>query len=227
MTINKPKKTKYELKQDFEMTNWRNQTYTRFIDGANTIGLINNEENTYSLSKIGQFCLEYFKSVSITTINDLKKTLDESGGRGNSVFNKYPYLAKFMQLIYFQNPDFKKFISILLSFKKPLIYFNEIINKLIDDYPNLFINFFVKTKAKNEVIEVFLKGNKEDLKQNYNETIKKYGQYNFFFAFKRHLKHLGILSEESSSYHSKTENLDVFQDSWILTDNILTIMEHS
>lgn len=214
-------KTRAELNHDFETTNWRNQTYTTFIDGANTIGLINIENNNYFLSKIGKFCLEYFKSLNIHDIDDLKRTLNESGGRGNSVFIKFPHLAKFLQLIYFQNPDFKKFIEVLLSFEKNIIYFNEIIDKLVDDYPNLFINFFIKSSVRDEVISIFLSGDKENLKKNYNETILKYGHYNFFFAFKRHLKHLGILSEESSSYHSKTKDLDVFQDSWILTDNIL------
>ena len=104
---------------------------------------------------------------------------------------------------------------------KITIYFNQIIDKLINEYPNLFINFFVKNDVRDEAISIFLSGDKENLKQNYNETILKYGHYNFFFAFKRHLKHLGILSKESSSYSSKTESLDVFQDSWILTDNIL------
>jgi len=214
-------KTKRQLIQDFEQTDWRNQSYTIFIDGANTIGLINIENNRYSLSKIGKFCLEYFKSLEIVDIDLLKNTLNETGGKGNSVYIKYPHLAKFLQLIYFQNPDFKKFIQLLLSFEKRIIYFNEIIDKLIDEYPNLFINFFAKNTMKDEVITIFLKGEKDNLKQNYNNTISKYGHYNFFFSFKRHLKHLGILSDESSSYSSKTENLDVSKDSWILSDDIL------
>lgn len=218
---NKSVKTMDDLKKEYDQIAWKNKTYSRFIDGANTIGLLNIDNNHYSLSQIGKFCLVYFKSLKILTIDDFKKILEETGGQGNSVYKKYPYLANFLQLIYFQNPDFKKFISVLISFEKKIIYFNEIIDKLLDEFPNLFINFFVKNDAKEKVIDIFLKGNKDDLKKNYNETINKYGHYNFFFSFKRHLKHLGILTNESSSHSKKTEDLDVFQDSWILSDNIL------
>ena len=43
----------------------------------------------------------------------------------------------------------------------------------------------------------------------------------FFFAFKRHLVHLGILSQESTTFSKKSEEMDVENDSWILGNDIL------
>lgn len=108
---------------------------------------------------------------------------------------RVPLLAKFLQLIYFQNPDFKQFISILQNIKSTEVTSKMIIDKLILDYPNLFLNFFVKPSVKDQFISIFLSGDKEQLMKDYNKTISEFGHFNFFFAFKRHLVHLGILSQ--------------------------------
>ncbi len=57
--------------------------------------------------------------------------------------------------------------------------------------------------------------------ENYNKTIEIYGHYNFFFAFKRHLVHLGILSQKNKTYYGKTEDFDVHNDLWELGEEIL------
>jgi len=89
------------------------------------------------------------------------------------------------------------------------------------EYPNLFLNFFVKPTAKNKAISVLLSENKEDLMEDYRKTISELGQYNFFFAFKRHLVHLGILSQENVTFYKKTEEIDIEDDFWILGKDIL------
>jgi len=213
-------KPKPALLEDFEKAKWRNKTYSEFVSGANTIGLLDITEKGYKLSKIGKFCLEYFNSLKINSLSELQEILDQTS-RQKSVYTELPHLAKFLQLIYFQNPDFKKFITILLSFHNNSLSFKEIIDKLILEYPNLFLNFFVKPSAKEKVIGIILKGDKEILQEDYNKTIQEYGHYNFFFAFKRHLVHLGILSSECATYYGKTEDFDVNDDLWILGDDIL------
>ena len=89
------------------------------------------------------------------------------------------------------------------------------------EYPNLFLNFFVKPTAKDKVVSMFLSGNKETLMDSYKKTISDFGHYNFFFAFKRHLVHLGVLSQENRTFYKKTEELDVENDYWILGKDIL------
>ena len=213
-------RSKNELIKDFKIAQWRNKTYSEFISGANTIGLIDLKDKGYSLSKIGKFCLDYFKSQNIDSLEMLQNTL-ENTSRQKSVYTELPILAKFLQLIYFQNPDFKKFVTILLDFNKLQVSSKEIIDKFINDYPNLFLNFFVKPREKSRVIDILLSGKKEILLENYNKTIELYGHYNFFFAFKRHLVHLGILSQENKTYYGKTEDFDVNSDIWELGDEIL------
>ena len=61
----------------------------------------------------------------------------------------------------------------------------------------------------------------ESLLEDYKKTVYDFGHYNFFFAFKRHLVHLGILSQENATFYKKTEDLDVENDIWILGKNIL------
>ncbi|KKK59756.1 hypothetical protein LCGC14_3031200, partial [marine sediment metagenome] len=83
------------------------------------------------------------------------------------------------------------------DFNKYQVSSKEIEDKLIIDYPYLFLNFFVKPKEKSSVVDIFLSGKNEVLIENYTKTIELYGDYNFLFAFKRHLVHLGILSQET------------------------------
>ena len=97
----------------------------------------------------------------------------------------------------------------------------EIIDKLIMGYPNLFLNFFVKPTVKDKVVSIFLSGNKEILMDDYRKTIADFGQYNFFFAFKRHLVHLGVLDQKNTTFYKKTEDMDVENDFWILGEDIL------
>ncbi|GAG60363.1 unnamed protein product [marine sediment metagenome] len=172
------------------------------------------------MSKIGQFCLEHFLVIGIDSISKLQEILNKTK-RNKCVYSEFPSLAKFLQLIYFQNPDFKQFISILQSCGKREITSKNIIDKLVIDYPNLFLNFFVKPTAKDKVVSIFLSGNKEFLMEDYKRTISDFGQYNFFFAFKRHLVHLGVLSQENTIFYKKTEELDVENDFWILGKDVL------
>jgi len=213
-------KTKEKLIANFERVSWANKAYSELISGANTIGLLDLIENKNTLSKIGQFCLEHFKAISIDSISKLQEILNQTK-RNKSVYSEFPSLAKFLQLIYFQNSDFKQFISILQNIKDKEINSKVIIEKLILDYPNLFLNFFVKPTVKDKVISIFLSGDKEQLMEDYNKTISKFGHYNFFFAFKRHLVHLGILSQENTTFYKKSKDLDVENDYWILGNDIL------
>ena len=183
-----------KLIANFERVNWANKAYSELISGANTIGLLDIIDDGYTLSKIGQFCLEHFKAIGIESISKLQEILNLTK-RNKCVYSEFPSLAKFLQLIYFQNPDFKQFISILQSIKSAETTSKMIIDKLILDYPNLFLNFFVKPSVKDQFISIFLSGDKEQLMKDYNKTISEFGHYNFFFAFKRHLVHLGILSQ--------------------------------
>lgn len=105
-----------ELISQMENCDWKNKTYSEFIKGANTIGLISFKENQYTLSDLGILCLFFFNLLDIKTLDDLANLIDETGGRNNSIYKKYPRIAKFLQLIYYQNDDFKKFIQILYSF---------------------------------------------------------------------------------------------------------------
>jgi len=213
-------RTKNELINDFEKIKWANKAYKELISGANTIGILDLHKEGYTLSKIGQFCLEYFTTSGIDSISKLQERLLQTQ-RNKCVYSEFPSLAKFLQLIYFQNPDFKQFILILQSFGKTEISSKQIIDKLIVEYPNLFLNFFVKPTVKNQVVSIFLSGNKESLLEDYKKTISDFGQYNFFFAFKRHLVHLGILSQENTTFYKKTEELDIENDYWILGKDIL------
>ena len=151
----------------------------------------------------------------------MQNSIDNTGGRGKSVFSELPQLAKFLQLIYFQNPDFKKFITILIEFDKKEIKFGRIIQKLISEYPNLFLNFFVKPSERDKVVKKFLKGQKDNLLQDLNKIVDDFALYNFFFAFKRHLVHLGILTEENKTFYGKKEDFDVDEEIWLLSDEIL------
>ena len=213
-------KTKKELISNFEKFEWANKAYSELISGANTIGILDLNGNEYELSKIGQFCLEHFNTIGITSITKLQEILNKSK-RNECVYSKFPSLAKFLQLIYFQNPDFKQFTSILQTFGKSEITSKDIIDKLIVEYPNLFLNFFVKPTVKDKVVSIFLSGKKESLMEDYKKTITDFGHYNFFFAFKRHLVHLGVLSQENTTFYKKTDELDVENDYWILGKDIL------
>ncbi len=213
-------RTKKELINDLTKIDWGNKAYSELISGANIIGILDLDENGYTLSKIGQFCLEHFITISIDSIFKLQLMLNQTQ-RNKCVYSEFPSLAKFLQLIYFQNPDFKQFISILQNFDKSKISSKEIIDILIMEYPNLFLNFFVKPTAKDKVLSMFLSGNKETLMDNYKKTISDFGHYNFFFAFKRHLVHLGVLNQENRTFYKKTEELIVENDYWILGKDIL------
>lgn len=209
--------SKSELISQMENHDWKNKTYSEFVNGANTIGLINFQENQYFLSELGLLCKFFFNLLDIKSLDNLSNLIDETGGRNNSVYKKYPKIAKFLQLIYYQNDDFKKFIEILYSYEKRKISLKEIINKLIQQYPNLFINLFIKKNKIQEVYEdYFLKGKQDTLLTDYNRLLSDFIYYNSFFSFKRHLVHLGILSIESRCHYKKTEKLDVEDDWWII-----------
>ncbi len=216
----KQEKTKSQLSEGLQSNQWIINSYREFINGAQTIGLLEISDNGLRLSKLGIFCLDFFKSIHLDTLSNLQIAVKNSS-KPKSLFSEYPRLAKFLQLLYFQNPDFKRFISILISFERNELTFKEIMEKLIVEYPNLFLNFFVKSRDREKVINVLLTGNKDSLLELGNNSCLNYGYYNFFFAFKRHLVHLGILSPESKVFFGRKEDFKIIEDLWILGDNIL------
>lgn len=73
----------------------------------------------------------------------------------------------------------------------------------------------MKQTAKDKVVSMFLSGNREFLMEDYKRTISDFGQYNFFFAFKRHLVHLGVLSnyvriKDKEPYNSQIGKIKAF-----------------
>jgi len=214
-------KTIEEIKETFINNQWSNKTYPQFIKGASILGLITPIKNGYLLSQLGDLCLKYFKETGIEDLNTLKTVIRETGGSRNSVHLKYPYLAKFLQLIYFQNLDFRKFITIIKSFNKKRVTFYEILKKLISEYPNLLLNLFIKKDKREAFIKKYLSGDIDISIDGINSIMKNYIYYNSTFSFKLHLQHLGILTKESTSFSTKLEKYDASSDTWIIGNDIL------
>ena len=94
--------------------------------------------------------------------------------------------------------------------------FKELVEEIVKNKPNLFINLLCKTNKKEEALKMYQKGEEKSIYQD-ERVLKTVITHTSVFTFKKHLIHLGILTSENILYSGKMSEYKPSEDIWILS----------
>ena len=94
--------------------------------------------------------------------------------------------------------------------------FKELVEEIVKNKPNLFINLFCPKNKKEEVLRMYQKGEEKSIYEE-ERVLREYITHSTIFTFKRHLTHLGILSTKNKLHSGKLIEYYPDEDLWILS----------
>ena len=134
---------------------------------------------------------------------------------------EYPEIAITLKLLYNKNELFLELLKVFEKQKRKEMCFKELVEEIVKNKPNLFINLFCPKNRKEEVLRMYQKGEEKSIYEE-ERVLRKTITHSTVFTFKKHLIHLGILSTENTLYSGKLNYYNSEED-WliIIYENLL------
>lgn len=194
------------------------------MSGCEYLGLISQTDQNYEITNLGLSTIKVLRKLGFT--KEALISLKTIGLHRKKVYTIEPELAYIIRTLYEKKPEYQHFLQILYSFPSDEISFKQIIEKVIEDYPTMFLQVFCKSNSNiDEIRELFYANDlvKMKSKQFLEDKLNK----NVYFAFKIQLLHLGILKnkrfedDRSSGGHYKSyDQYDFEKDIWVINPEL-------
>ena len=132
-----------------------------------------------------------------------------------SLATEYPEIAIPLKMLYNQNELFTELLKVFEKQKRKEMSFKELVEEIVKNKPNLFINLFCPKNKKEEVLRMYQKGEEKRIYEE-ERVLRETITHSTVFTFKKHLIHLGILSKENLLHSVKMSEFKA-EDKWILS----------
>ena len=190
------------------------------ISGAKVLGLVDSTSDEMQLTTQGELTAAVLRGCSIHTLTDLKQ-IKESIPQRETVYEHYPILATLLRNILLQHPEMRLLIEAISEFNKDTVSIPEIIELLVRQYPNVFLNLFCTREGREVARELIENGSIETLYLNGN-TWRNIIRTNIVFNFTHQLRHAGILSSDTRGHGAAFAEYDPEAKPWHLNRQILS-----
>ncbi len=191
------------------------------INGSQILGLIREDNGHLLLTEDGRFLKNVLQKLGYLNINELKELKDKSGGHKKgrpTLYDTDKLVAQLIGIIYEKQPEVVQFKNHLIKLSKTnkKLTFKEIVEDIIIESPNLYLNFICldKTEIREIVKKWYQEKNYVKLKNSIN--IVKFMRTTVKDAFKSHLIHLGILERGGRIHSDGRKGYDPAEDYWII-----------
>ena len=151
---------------------------------------------------------------SLEKLEEIKK--ETSRKKGASLMTEYPEIAITLKLLYNKNELFMELLKVFEKQKRKKMSFKELVEEIVKNKPNLFINLFCPKNKKEEVLRMYQKGEEKSIYEE-ERVLRETITHSTVFTFKKHLIHLGILSTENTLFSGKLGMYEPEKDYWIMT----------
>ena len=98
---------------------------------------------------------------SIEKLEEIKK--ETSRKKGVSLMTEYPEIAITLKLLYNKNELFMELLKVFEKQKRKELSFKELVEEIVKNKPNLFINLFCPKNKKEEVLRMYQKGEEKSI----------------------------------------------------------------
>ncbi len=148
-----------EVEEELEAYNI--QAIGELIRGAQIIGLIKEEAGELRITDEG-FVLKRIMQLErldkLEKLEEIKK--ETSRKKGVSLMTEYPEIAITLKMLYNKNELFMELMKVFEKQKRKEMSFKELVEEIVKNKPNLFINLFCPKNKKEEVLRIYQKGKK-------------------------------------------------------------------
>ena len=149
---------------------------------------------------------------SLEKLEEIKK--ETSRKKSVSLMTEYPEIAITLKLLYNKNELFMDLMKVFEKQKRKEMSFKELVEEIVKNKPNLFINLFCPKNKKEEVLRMYQKGEEKSIYQE--RVLRETITHSTVFTFKGHLIYLGILPTKNRLYTKKMGEYESEKDMWFL-----------
>jgi hypothetical protein len=183
---------------------------TDAIRGARLLGLIDLDQ--LSLTENGDIAVSFLKGRGIQSLGDLadfKTDIDDV------LHKKDKTVAAFLREQFRRHPEFDALIDVLESFSDYQVSLGQVIGRMIDEYPNVFLNLFCAEQHRAEGERLILEETAETITvEDWRPLIRQ----NIVHNFTMQLKHLGVLMPRTSGHPGALEEYQPTEHQWFLSN---------
>ncbi|MFW5895924.1 MAG: hypothetical protein ACOCUA_00890, partial [archaeon] len=181
---------------------------------ARTLGLL-TPGSPHRPTEQGDLSATVLRGYGIETLDDLR--LAKEDARGRTVAEVHPTLAVLLRNAFARHPEFGLLLDALRK-EGPEVHFLALVERLVREYPNVFLGAFCTVRGAERARELIERGETARLYADpgvWRDVIRN----NVLFNFVQQLKHVGVLAPETRSHGNAIDEYDPDAKPWVLADD--------
>lgn len=181
---------------------------------ARTLGLL-APGSPCRLTEQGALSATVLRGSGVESLDDLR--LAKTDTRGSTVADVHPALATLLRNAFDRHPEFGLLLDALRK-EGPEVRFLSLVERLVREYPNVFLGAFCTTGGAERARELIERGETERLYADpdvWRDVIRN----NVLFNFVQQLKHVGVLAPETRSHSRAMAEYEPAEKPWLLRDH--------
>lgn len=184
---------------------------TGAVASAGTLGLLATG-SPCELTEQGELAATVLRGYGIEDLDDLRLTKEET--RGSTVADVHRPIAILLRNCFTRHPEFGLLLDALRK-EGPRVHFLELVERLVHEYPNVFLSAFCTDRGRERARTLIERGETARLYRDpavWRDVIRN----NVLFNFAQQLKHVGILAPETRSHSGAIAEYDPDEKPWIV-----------
>ena len=183
------------------------------VASARTLGLL-ALGSPCDLTSQGELAATVLRGYGVEELDDLRLTKAEVSR--STVAEVHPPLAVLLRNSFSRHPEFGLLLDALRK-EGPRIHFLDLVERLVREYPNVFLSAFCTTRGATRARELIERGKTARLYRDpsvWRDAVRN----NVLFNFVQQLKHVGVLAPETRSHSGAMSEYDPDEKPWIVAD---------
>jgi hypothetical protein len=183
------------------------------VASARTLGLL-ALGSPRELTAQGELAATVLRGYGVEALDDLRLT--KEGVARNTVAEVHPPLAVLLRNSFARHPEFGLLLDALRK-EGPRVGFLALVERLVREYPNVFLSAFCTTRGAARARELIERGQTSRLYRDrsvWTDVVRT----NVLFNFVQQLKHVGVLAPETRSHSGAISEYDPDEKPWIVAD---------
>ena len=183
------------------------------VASARTLGLL-ALGSPRELTSQGELAATVLRGYGVEDLDDLRLTKEDVSRR--TVAAVHPPLAVLLRNSFSRHPEFGLLLDALRK-EGPRVGFLDLVERLVREYPNVFLSAFCTTRGAARARELIEHGRTARLYRDpsvWRDVIRN----NVLFNFVQQLKHVGVLAPETRSHSGAISEYDPDEKPWIVAD---------
>lgn len=186
------------------------------IRGATVLGLLRETEAGVERTDQGDLVAAVLRGSGVRSLSDLAAVKADT--YGSTVHRERPVLATQLRNLYRQHPEVRLLLEALAEFDARRVDLRDLLRKLIERYPNVFLNVCCSSRTRERGRRIVERGDADAfLDGDWRDVIRN----DLVFNFCHQLRHAGFLAAETTGHGAAIADYDPAEKPWTLNEELL------